>query len=88
MQRYLVTVTGKVQGVFFRDTARREARRLGLTGFARNDPDGSVYIEAEGDEDSLRQFLWWCSKGSTQAKVTNVTHSAREPLGYQSFEVR
>jgi len=87
MQRHVITVTGKVQGVFFRDSARREALRLGLAGFVRNDPDGSVYIDAEGDEDSLRQLLWWCTKGSPEAKVTNVTHSEQKVAGHQGFEV-
>ena len=88
MQRYVITVTGKVQGVFFRDSARRKALGLHLHGFARNDPDGSVYIEVEGDEDGLRQFLWWCAKGSDEAKVTNVSHIEQKPTGHQGFEVR
>lgn len=87
MKRYIITVTGKVQGVFFRDTARQIAARLGLTGFARNEPDGSVYIEAEGDTDALHQFLWWCSKGPDKAKVASVTHTEQQPAGYQNFEV-
>lgn len=77
-----------MQGVFYRDSARREALRLGLNGFARNDPDGTVYIEAEGEEEALRQFLWWCAKGSPQAKVTNVEHKTLDIIGYQGFEVR
>lgn len=88
MQRYAITVAGKVQGVFYRDSARREALRLGLTGFVRNDPDGTVYLEVEGEEGALRQFLWWCSKGSPQAKVTNVEHQVLVPVGHQGFEVR
>lgn len=87
MKRYAITVTGKVQGVFFRDSARREALRLGLAGFARNDPDGSVYLEAEGNDDALRQFLWWCSKGSAQAKVMNVSFAEQQTIGHQGFEV-
>lgn len=87
MKRYVITVTGKVQGVFFRDSARREALKLSLAGFVRNDPDGSVYIEAEGDEDALRQLLWWCSKGSDAAKVTNVEYTEQKPAGHQGFLV-
>lgn len=87
MQRYVITVTGKVQGVFFRDTARRVATDLGLAGFARNDPGGSVYIEVEGDEPSLQQFLAWCQTGPAQAKVSQVTHRKENPVGHQGFVI-
>ena len=87
MQHYKITVTGKVQGVWFRDTARREATRLGLAGFARNEPDGSVYIEVEGPEQALQQFLAWCHEGPQEARVESVAHSAHEPIGHGGFTI-
>ena len=50
-------IYGKVQGVFFRDTARIEAEKLGLTGFVRNTPDGTVEIVAEGEDKNLKKFI-------------------------------
>lgn len=88
MQRYVIIVTGKVQGVFFRDTARKVALGLGLTGLIRNEPNGSVYIEAEGDESSLKKFLSWCHAGPAQAKVTTVTSTKQTPTGHKGFQIR
>ena len=88
MKRYVVKVKGKVQGVFYRDTARHAAVELGLSGFARNEPDGSVYVEVEGKEAALNQFLKWCPKGSEYSRVENVEHTEHEPVGHQGFEIR
>lgn len=73
MNKHLsIRIYGTVQGVFFRHSAREKARELNIRGFARNDDDGSVYIEAEGDEAALEQFLAWCRKGPPQAAVEKV----------------
>jgi acylphosphatase len=53
-------IYGRVQGVFYRQSSRQVDRRLGLTGFARNNPDGTVTIEAEGPPDALDALLAWC----------------------------
>jgi acylphosphatase len=82
-----IRVTGRVQGVSFRDAARRQATHLALQGFARNEPDGSVYIEAEGSELALQQFLTWASQGSPEAHVEAVEHQVREPAGHNGFEI-
>jgi acylphosphatase len=65
-------VTGKVQGVYFRQSTRREAQRLGLTGFARNLPDGSVEVFARGTETSLAELEGWLGRGPPQARVDAV----------------
>jgi len=84
-----IKVSGRVQGVFFRDSARRQAEKLGLTGFARNEADGTVYIEAEGDEKNLEKFLEWCRKGPSLASVAKIE---LEPGGdvknFDGFDVR
>lgn len=67
-----VKIYGRVQGVGFRYAAKREADKLGLTGFARNEDGGVVVIEAQGEEDALKKFLGWCHKGPWFAKVDKV----------------
>ena len=57
------TISGRVQGVGFRHSARSNARYHGITGFVKNKPDGSVYIEAEGSRNQLDEFVEWCKKG-------------------------
>lgn len=67
-----IKVYGRVQGVFFRVTAKQEAEKLGLCGFVKNQSDGSVYIEVEGEENSLNKFLEWCNNGSEAAQVKKI----------------
>ena len=67
-----VTIYGDVQGVGFRDAAYRKTRALAIAGFVMNEPGGTVYIEAEGEEDALREFLVWCRKGPITARVAKV----------------
>lgn len=73
MRRHLnVKAYGMVQGVFFRYSAREKARELGLGGWVENLSDGSVYVAAEGEEESLKKFLDWCREGSEAAAVKKV----------------
>ena len=72
MHQLHITVRGRVQGVFFRAATRRLARRLDLTGWVRNCPDGSVEVLAEGRRDMLEQLLDWCRRGPSGARVTDV----------------
>ena len=67
-----IRIYGRVQGVGFRYFAGKEARTLNIVAFPRNESDGSVYIEAEGDEASLEKFIEWCRKGPKEARVENV----------------
>ncbi|MEK7554646.1 MAG: acylphosphatase [Patescibacteria group bacterium] len=59
-----VVILGRVQGVFFRRTVKHEAARRGISGFIRNEPDGTVRIEAEGNEDALKEFTEWLKGGA------------------------
>ncbi len=89
MDRHVnIMVTGSVQGVFFRATAKEMAGSLGLTGFVRNEKDGSVYIEAEGDQQELDRFVAWCRKGPPGAVVTNVEIVDDTVRDFSSFEIR
>ncbi len=82
-----IKITGTVQGVGFRVNTRRRARGLGITGFVRNEPDGSVYIEAEGTEKQLDNFLDWCGKGPTFAQVDDVKVEKGEVRKYGKFRI-
>jgi len=72
MTRLTAKIYGTVQGVFFREKTEALAKNLGLTGFAKNLPDGTVKIVAEGDEVYLQQLLEWCHHGPGSAKVEKV----------------
>jgi acylphosphatase len=65
-------VRGRVQGVFFRQSTREQLGRLGLTGSATNRPDGSVEVEAEGDDAALDELQRWLHQGPPRALVTKV----------------
>jgi len=75
-------IGGRVQGVFFRASAREQAQRLGLTGYVRNLPDGRVEVLACGPAGAVGQLREWLRTGPPQAQVTGV---ACEPLPYQVF---
>jgi acylphosphatase len=85
---FSIRVRGRVQGVFYRATARAEAERLGLRGFVRNEPDGSVYAEAEGEGEALDRFVDWCRRGPPQARVEAVDVKEGKPKGHAGFLVR
>lgn len=82
-----ITVYGAVQGVGFRFAAQKKASELGLCGFARNEPNGAVCIEAEGEDDALSKFIKWCGKGPRFSAVKKVDIEDRESCGYKSFEI-
>ncbi|AUX47864.1 acylphosphatase [Sorangium cellulosum] len=65
-------VRGRVQGVFFRASTQREAKRLGLTGWVKNRTDGSVEVLAEGEEDELKELIAWANRGPSAARVERV----------------
>ncbi len=88
-KRIAVRVYGKVHGVFFRASTKEKAKELGLTGFVQNEPDGTVYLEAEGNAEALRQLEQWAHKGSSRASVDKVEVAELNGLaGLKEFEVR
>jgi acylphosphatase len=87
--RAQVTVYGTVQGVAFRANTRHEASRLGVGGWVRNLPDGSVEALFEGEKKAVEQLLAWCRQGPTGARVTNLEIVWESYQGeFQSFEIR
>lgn len=86
--RRRVVVTGHVQGVFYRDTCRREAARLGVTGWVRNRDDGSVEAVFEGREQAVAELLAWARHGPPSATVMTVEVQVESPEGLAAFTVR
>ncbi len=83
-----IRMFGRVQGVLFRDSARRNAQKLNLAGFVRNERDGSVYIEAEGEEENLKEFLEWCRKGPFFARVDKMeSETTTDVKNYPDFVI-
>ena len=81
-------VSGRVQGVFFRNNTRRKAIELGLKGYAKNLPDGNVEVVAEGDESRLNELADFIGEGPGIAKVTDVKIRHRAIENFKSFEIR
>ena len=86
--RRQLRIHGRVQGVFFRASAEREAARLRVTGFARNEGDGSVTVEAEGSPEAVAAMEAWCRVGPPRAEVVRVDAIDTEPLGTPTFSGR
>ena len=83
-----IKVIGKVQGVFFRASTQREARALHLCGFVRNEPDGSVYIEVEGEAKSIDSFIDWCKTGPPLSSVQQIDISENTEQGFKDFTIQ
>jgi acylphosphatase len=83
-----VVVAGRVQGVWFRDSCRAEARRLGVAGWVRNRSDGRVEAEVEGPPDGVLTLVNWCQHGPPRAQVTDIEVTEIEPIGEVGFSIR
>jgi acylphosphatase len=83
-----VVVSGRVQGVWFRDSCREQARAERLAGFARNRADGRVEIELEGPEPAVDRVVAWCRTGPPRARVDAVDVERVAPRGEAGFRVR
>ena len=89
MMRYSMRVSGKVQGVFYRDFAKLEAEKIGILGYVKNLGDGTVEIVAEGEDAALKKFLASCRKGPLMAFVKNVGFTEAEATNeFESFDIR
>jgi acylphosphatase len=86
--RRRVVVSGRVQGVFFRDSCRREAAALGVAGWVRNRADGRVEAVFEGDADAVERLVAWCRSGPSRADVDAVEVHEEAPAGERGFAVR
>jgi acylphosphatase len=86
--RQRVVVTGHVQGVFFRESTRREARARDVAGWVRNRGDGAVEAVFEGGPEDVEALVAFCSRGPRGAEVANVEATPEPPDGLRGFEVR
>jgi acylphosphatase len=88
-ERAHVYISGQVQGVFFRDSARERAEQLGLAGWVRNLPDGRVEAIFEGPSEKVREMVRWCEEGPSHAEVEDVEAEIEASEGdLEGFEVR
>jgi acylphosphatase len=85
--RRRVVVHGRVQGVFFRDTTRRQAQTRGVAGWVRNNRDGTVEAVFEGDADAVERMVELSRRGPSGARVERVEVFEEQPEGLRSFEV-
>lgn len=87
-KRLKIKVAGRVQGVAFRHDTQVKARQLGLKGLVKNMHDGSVYIEAEGIETALNDFVLWCREGPPPARVEDIKTEAIPVKNDTDFQIR
>lgn len=87
MKAVKARIAGKVQGVYYRQNTLKKAQELGVRGFVRNEPDKSVYLEAEGEEQAVNELLAWCHRGPWLARVDEVVVELQPPQGFSVFEI-
>ena len=83
-----IKISGTVQGVFFRQSTRDKAQELDIKGWVRNCEDGSVEVEAEGDEMMLKVFVNWCHRGPQRAVVKEVESKSIPVKNHTNFEIK
>lgn len=88
MARAHVFVSGKVQGVFYRDTTREEARKRDVRGWVRNLRDGRVEAVFEGPDEAVEAMVAWCRVGSPLSRPTYVERRDEPEEGLEKFEIR
>ncbi|MBS0359619.1 MAG: acylphosphatase [Proteobacteria bacterium] len=81
-------VSGRVQGVYFRDSTQKQAIKLGVKGWTRNLEDGRVEVLASGEEEAVKQLAKWLWKGSPLSKVTDVVIEECAFEDHEGFEIR
>ncbi|NIQ02016.1 MAG: acylphosphatase [Nitrospinaceae bacterium] len=82
-----MVVHGRVQGVFFRASTQKKAEELGLAGWVKNRPDGTVEIHAEGQQETLEKLIEWCRQGPALASVSSIDLDWINAGGMESFDI-
>jgi acylphosphatase len=88
MKTVHVLIKGKVQGVFYRATAKKVAQQLHLTGWVKNTREGAVEATASGTEQSITEFIAWCERGPSSAMVTSVEVSLLDYKNFDDFSIK
>lgn len=83
-----VRVEGKVQGVYFRVSAKQKAMNLGVRGYVKNEPDGSVSFEIEGEDEAVASMVQWCRKGPALARVSHLEVDENVKRNFIDFEIK
>ena len=83
-----IQVFGKVQGVFYRATSKTKADELGLTGWVKNESDGTVSLFVKGESKKVEEMVEWCKEGPTFSKVDKVQYEEVEQEEFSDFEIR
>ena len=78
MTEVYVKIFGRVQGIFFRSETQEKANELGVKGWVKNEPDGTVTAVAQGDDSAIQKFLMWCKTGPSAAQVENIEVTTNE----------
>jgi Acylphosphatases len=87
-ETFLITVAGKVQGVFYRQSTKEKAMELGLTGTVKNLPNGNVEIMASGTPQQLNALVAWCKQGPPKAEVKEIKVEKKEPHAFFGFTIQ
>lgn len=87
LQTVSIVVKGKVQGVYYRQSAKEKALELGISGIINNQPDSTVHILASGTIDQLNHFIAWCKLGPSRAFVTAVDVEYITPRAFIDFTI-
>ncbi|MGN6530678.1 MAG: acylphosphatase [Ginsengibacter sp.] len=88
METVHLIITGKVQGVFFRESARKMAEKLKIKGWIKNTPDEKVEAMITGEGTDVNDFIKWCKTGPDRAKVKEVLVTKQPETVFEKFEVR
>ena len=83
-----INIIGRVQGVYYRASALNAAQKNNIRGFIQNKDDGSVYIEAEGEEEAMQNFIEWCKIGPPGASVEKVDIKTGDLMNYDDFSIK
>lgn len=88
METVHLVISGKVQGVFFRDSSKKVAEKLNITGWIKNRQDNKVEAMVSGDEKDVKAFIDWCKSGPERAEVEEVIVSEKEKISFKKFEIK
>ena len=86
-KHFNLRIKGKVQGVWFRASTLQKAKELSLCGFVRNEANGEVYLEVEGQDPALTMFFDWCKEGPELARVDAIQFEEQALKHFSSFEI-
>jgi acylphosphatase len=88
MKANRISVSGRVQGVYFRVSAKQKALNLGVRGFVQNESEGTVSVEVEGEPNAVEQMVSWCKKGPGLARVKAIEVTELPARNFVSFDIK